>query len=240
MNQYKKKILVGQADEVMANLKNGILNSEKTMLVTANSECFVNAETKTELKEILTLPETKIVIDGIAAYRAFKYLGCDNIVKIPGVEIVEELLKFSNDQSLKVAALGGTVESSNNFKKYVEEDFPNVDLVSIVDGYVENKEKVMQDISLLAPDIILVALGVPAQEILIGKSLKYFEKGLFIGCGGSLDVLGKTKRRAPKFFRVTSTEWLYRIVREPKRMGRFAKTNYIFGKMVRKSKKNVS
>ena len=57
-----------------------------------------------------------------------------------------------------------------------------------------------------------------------------FEKGIFVGVGGSFDVLSGMKKRAPKFFIKFHLEWLYRICREPKRMGRFFKSNvrYLF------------
>lgn len=238
MNQYKNNILTGDDKEVIDNITETLLNNKKMMLITANSECFVHAADNPELQEIMLSEDTKIVVDGIAALKAFEYLGNDNIVKIPGVDIVEILLGVANQNKLKLAVLGGTPESNTNFAKYVNNDFPGVDLVESVDGYINDKDSIMESFSTKEPDIILVGLGVPAQELLIGKNIGKFNKGIFIGCGGSLDVLGKTKKRAPKFFRITSTEWLYRILREPNRMGRFFRTNINFYKMARESKKH--
>jgi len=60
--------------------------------------------------------------------------------------------------------------------------------------------------------------------------LDKFNKGIFVGVGGSFDVLSGIKKRAPKFFRKLHLEWLYRIVKEPKRFKRFFNSNikYIF------------
>ena len=74
----------------------------------------------------------------------------------------------------------------------------------------------------------MVALGVPSQEKLIYKHLDEFKKGIFIGVGGSFDVLSGTKKRAPKLFIKTNTEWLYRIICEPKRLKRFWNNNVKF------------
>ena len=80
----------------------------------------------------------------------------------------------------------------------------------------------------LEPDIIFVALGVPLQEQLIYKHMRRFKKGVFIGVGGSFDVLSGEKKRAPKFFVKHNLEWLYRITTEPKRLKRFWDNNVKF------------
>ena len=106
---------------------------------------------------------------------------------------------------------------------------------------LDELEKVSADsveaIQALQPDLVLVALGVPAQEKLIARHLGNFSKGVFIGVGGSFDVLSGSKRRAPALFVKTNTEWLYRILREPSRLGRFYRNNIKFLGEVRKEAK---
>ena len=58
-----------------------------------------------------------------------------------------------------------------------------------------------------------------------------------MGVGGSFDVLSGKKKRAPKLFIKTHTEWLYRIAREPKRLKRFWKNNIKFLKEIKKEKR---
>ena len=74
----------------------------------------------------------------------------------------------------------------------------------------------------------MVALGIPTQEKLIYKHLADFEKGIFIGVGGSFDVLSGTKQRAPEFFIKHNLEWFYRIMKEPSRIKRFYNNNIKF------------
>ena len=85
-------------------------------------------------------------------------------------------------------------------------------------GYDYSDDEVFQEILTLQPDIVMVALGIPRQELLIDRWYHRFHKGVFVGVGGTFDVLSGTKRRAPKFFRSLNMEWLYRILREPKRL----------------------
>ena len=62
------------------------------------------------------------------------------------------------------------------------------------------------------------------------------KKGIFIGVGGSFDVLSGTKKRAPKLFIKLNLEWLYRIITEPKRLKRFWNNNVKFLFKIKKEK----
>ena len=88
----------------------------------------------------------------------------------------------------------------------------------------------MKKIIKLKPDICLVALGIPEQEKLILKYYDKAEKGIFMGVGGSFDVLSGCKKRAPRISIKLNLEWLYRIIKEPKRLKRFYQYNlkYLF------------
>ena len=109
--------------------------------------------------------------------------------------------------------------------------------VEYCNGYVEDKDAAFERIRQAEPDLVLVALGAPAQERLIARHLEEFGKGVFIGVGGSFDVLSGSKRRAPAVFVRTNTEWLYRILREPSRLGRFYRNNVKFLGEVKKAAK---
>lgn len=65
-----------------------------------------------------------------------------------------------------------------------------------------------------------------------------FKKGILVGVGGSFDVLSGTKKRAPKLFRKFHLEWLYRILKEPKRFKRFFDSNVKYILKINKEKKN--
>ena len=57
-----------------------------------------------------------------------------------------------------------------------------------------------EQIALKKPDVVMVALGIPAQELLISRHIQKFNKGIFMGVGGAFDVLSGMKKRAPEFF----------------------------------------
>ena len=112
--------------------------------------------------------------------------------------------------------------------KVLKEKYPNLVLAGATNGYEKDKDKVFDKIAKTKPDIILVALGIPLQEKLIYKHLNEFDKGIFVGVGGSFDVISGHKKRAPKIFIKLNLEWLYRILKEPKRLKRFYDSNVKF------------
>ena len=121
----------------------------------------------------------------------------------------------------------------------IKSEYPNINILGFSDGYVKDRDKVFKEIIKLKPDVCLVALGIPHQEKLIYKYLDKFDKGIFVGVGGSFDVLSGSKKRAPKIFIKLNLEWFYRIICEPKRLKRFWNNNVKFILNIRKEKKEM-
>ena len=110
----------------------------------------------------------------------------------------------------------------------IKEKYPRIKVLGSTNGYVKNRDEIFKNIIDLNPDICLVALGIPMQEELIAKHIDKAKKGIYIGVGGSFDVLSGTKKRAPKIFIKLNLEWLYRILTEPSRLKRFYENNIKF------------
>ena len=207
-----------------ANLKNNM----KTFVVTANPETFMISEKNEDVRKMLLDKETVMVPDGIGVLKAGKKIGYNIEERITGIDIANELLKFGNEQKKSIYLFGSKQEVIDSMKIVIKEQYPNLKLVGTSNGYVTDKDKVFDEIVKLEPDIVLVALGIPLQEMLIYKHLNRFKKGIFVGVGGSFDVMSGMKKRAPKIFIKLNLEWLYRIMKEPKRLKRFYDSNVKF------------
>ena len=156
-----------------------------------------------------------------------KYDLCQTLVS---EEYAEELKK-------SVYLFGAKPQVIEAMKRIMQEKYPHAKLAGACDGYVKNKDEIFEHISQLQPDIVLVALGIPAQEKLIYRHLDSFSKGILVGVGGSFDVMSGTKKRAPQFFIKLNLEWLYRILKEPSRLKRFYQNNWGFMLEVKNLKK---
>lgn len=217
-------------------LKNKIDNNEKTFIITANPETFMLSEQDSEMQKMLNDKNVTIVPDGIGVVKAAKMININVKERIAGIDIAKFLLEYANEKKLKVYLFGSKEEVIEGMKNVIKKDYNSIKLVGATNGYVTDKDNEFKNIKKATPDIVMVALGIPAQEKLIYKHLDEFKKGVFIGVGGSFDVLSGTKKRAPKIFIKLNLEWLYRIMCEPKRLKRFWNSNVKFLFKVKKYK----
>lgn len=236
MIEYFKKIYNGTVEDFYNLVFENLKNNKKMFIITANTETLVNAEENVVLKNTLLKDSTTVIADGIGIIKGAKILKHSIKEIIPGVELSEKLLKFCNESEKSIYLFGAKKEVIKKFVDVIKIKYPKIIISGFSDGYIDNKQEVFSDIAQKKPDVVLVALGVPMQELLISENIDKFEKGIFVGVGGSFDVLSGTKKRAPKTFRNLKLEWLYRIIREPKRIGKFVKCNYKYVKKILEEK----
>ncbi len=217
-------------------LKDSLKKEKKMFIVTANPETLMKSEYDFELQKLLNDKNSILVPDGIAIVKASKMLGYDIKERIAGIDIATTLLEYGNDLKKKIYLFGAKQEVIDSMLLVLKDKYPNLEVVGATNGYEKDKDKIFASISKLEPDIVLVALGIPMQEKLIYKHLEKFKKGIFVGVGGSFDVISGHKNRAPKIFIKLNLEWLYRIIKEPSRLKRFYESNVKFMFRVRKYK----
>ena len=181
-----------------------------------------------QMKELLLDSSDTIVADGVGIIKAAKMLKYPMPAKIPGVDIAKKLFEYGNELGKTIFLFGAKPEIVEQLNQVLRDEYKDLKVVGTENGYVQNKDAVFEKMKQLQPDIVLVALGMPQQEKLIYKHLKDFEKGIFVGVGGSFDVLSGMKQRAPHFFVKHNIEWLYRITKEPYRLKRFYNSNIKF------------
>jgi N-acetylglucosaminyldiphosphoundecaprenol N-acetyl-beta-D-mannosaminyltransferase len=84
----------------------------------------------------------------------------------------------------------------------------------------DDSEEVISRVRAAAPDLLLVAYGVPAEEAWIARNRSRLGVPVMIGVGGTFDFVAGVTRRAPVWIRRAGLEWLYRLIREPWRWRR--------------------
>lgn len=239
MTSFFEKLYRGSCSEFFVLVDGNLKNNKRTFIVTANPEIFMQADGNEELSRLLSDPETSLIADGIGIVKGARILGIEVRERIPGVELAEHLLSACDKEKKSVYLFGAKREVLDALCEILKEKHPSLEIRGTCDGYVSDKDAVFEEIKMLKPDLVLVALGVPQQEKLIYRHLKSFSKGIFVGVGGSFDVLSGLKKRAPKIFIRLNLEWLYRILKEPSRFKRFYRNNVKFIFRVKKIKKDL-
>lgn len=237
IREYVKRVFPGTAEEFCGVAGKAMLEGKRLFVITANPEILMHAGEDPAIDKMLREESTAVVPDGISVVKAMNLLGFPAKERITGVDLAEQLLKLAGQQGKSVYLLGAKEEVVCALAGKLKGQYPQM-TVAYKNGYGKDKDADFEEIVKAQPDLVLVALGVPAQELLIARHLEEFQKGVFIGVGGSFDVLSGSKRRAPAFFVHTNTEWLYRILREPSRLGRFYRNNVKFLGQVRRESKS--
>ena len=222
------------------NVSNQIMKSlthkKKTFIVTMNSEICMHAMKDVKYQNIVMDDNILLVPDSISISYAIKKVFGVRIKRYPGIELLSNILVELNNIGGSIYLFGATEKVNNDMQNVIKKKYPNISIIGACNGYVDDYSKVEKEILKLKPDLTVVALGVPAQELFISKVYDKAVKGMFIGVGGSLDVLSGNKKRAPLFMRKINLEWLYRITTDPKRIKRFYTNNIKFISDVRKDK----
>lgn len=237
ITEYLNRVFPGTAEEFCQKAGQALLSGEKMFIVTANPEIMMHAERDKTIRALLLAETTTVIPDGISVVKAMRTCGLPARERITGVDLAEKLLHEAGKAGRSVYLLGAKEEVVSALAEKLKKEYPEM-TVRYHNGYDGDKDQIFREIAEAAPDLVLVALGVPAQELLISRHLDGFQKGVFVGVGGSFDVLSGMKQRAPAFFVKTNTEWLYRILREPSRLGRFYRNNVKFLGEVKKAAKS--
>lgn len=229
MKQILEKVYLGTRTNFFEVVQGKLSNNEKTVIVTANPEIIIYAEDDSSLSHRLLQDDVLITADGIGVVKACKYILKRNVERIAGVETVDELLSYCESEKKKVLVYGSKQSVLDLFSKVLNFKLPLLEY-ELINGYDYKEDYVLERCKEFDADLILVCMGVPRQEKTIFNMFPEVKKGVFIGCGGSIDVLSGSKKRAPELVQKLNIEWLYRILKEPKRFNRFLKnqTKFVF------------
>lgn len=201
-------------------LEGQIKENKKTFVVTANPEIVMRALNDKGYEGYLKKADY-ITADGIGIVIASKIFNQPLPGRVSGTDMMLDLLEIANQKRHRVYFLGATESVLQLLLKNVHERYPQVEIVGSHNGFFDwNDNNIEEEIKSTEPDLIFVALGVPKQEQWIAEHLDSFQKGVFMGVGGSFDVIAGVVKRAPKTWQKLNLEWLYRLIKQPSRWRR--------------------
>lgn len=207
-------------EDILKILEQRVVENKKTYVVTANAEIAMYAKENVSYFNIITKADY-IVPDGIGVVKGAQILKKEIKERVPGIELMVDLLKIADKFNQKVYFYGAKNEVIEKMIKRIKSDYPNINIVGYSNGYINDADnKITDEIINLEPDYIFVAKGAPLQDEWINKVIQKTDKGLFMGVGGSFDVLAGVVKRAPEIWQKLNLEWLYRIAGDPKRWKR--------------------
>jgi N-acetylglucosaminyldiphosphoundecaprenol N-acetyl-beta-D-mannosaminyltransferase len=188
---------------------------------TPNAEIIMQAQRNPELKDILN--EAGLLIpDGAGVILGSKILKTPLKEKVSGIDLIKNLFRISVGKNISYYILGGKPGVADMAAVNILAEYGRVNIKGYSDGFFKPQEEnaLIDSINKIKPDILLVGLGVPKQEIWIHQNMYRLNCKVCIGVGGAIDVLAGTAVLAPEIMRKAGLEWLFRLLREPKRYKR--------------------
>lgn len=194
---------------------------QNLQVVTANAEMIYAARHNPRL--FLALHDAGLVTaDGMGVVLASRILGQPLPERVAGVDLVYQLLRRGSKEGWSFYLLGAKVEVLEAAQEQLLADFPHLQIAGSHHGYFqpETGSTLLENIKLAKPDILLVALGAPRQDLWLHENLAKSGARVGIGVGGTFDILAGKVKRAPLWMQGLGLEWLFRLGQEPSRWRR--------------------
>ena len=195
---------------------------EGRYVVTPNPEIVMLAKENPALKEALAGADI-VLPDGAGIIKGAAILGRPMKEKVPGIDFACGVMARLAERGGSVYLFGAKPGVAEAAAETLRTKFPGLVISGTSDGYFSDDGPIIEKIRDAAPDLLLVCLGAPKQELWMAKMLGKLPVGLMVGLGGSLDVFAGTVKRAPEAWQKLDLEWLYRLLKEPRRIGRMMK-----------------
>lgn len=195
---------------------------EGRYVVTPNPEIVMLAKENPALKEALAGADI-VLPDGAGIIKGAAILGRPMKEKVPGIDFACGVMARLAERGGSVYLFGAKPGVAEAAAETLRTKFPGLVISGTSDGYFSDDGPIIEKIKDAAPDFLLVCLGAPKQELWMAKMSGKLPVGLMVGLGGSLDVFAGTVKRAPEAWQKLDLEWLYRLIKEPRRIGRMMK-----------------
>ncbi|HET9343082.1 MAG TPA: WecB/TagA/CpsF family glycosyltransferase [Candidatus Eremiobacteraceae bacterium] len=205
-------------DDAIERIESYISDVRGAHVVTFGAEMAVRASHDPSYRETINAAEL-VVADTVGVVWAMRRAGSTLRDRVAGIELVERLCDVAR---VPVFFLGGAEGVATEAAAALKQRHPALIVAGVHHGYFDDaaSASVAEEIRATGARLVLVALGVPRQEFWIRDHLRGVGPATCIGVGGAFDVWSGHSPRAPESWRRAGFEWLYRLVREPRRLGR--------------------
>ncbi len=191
-------------------------------VVTPNVDFLVKVQRDAELRRILVDADL-VLCDGKPIVWASRWLGGPLPCRVAGSDLIPRLLKRAEEMGWRVFLLGGEPDAVSEASRRIaawHPTLPKVEFYSPPYRPLEemNHAEIIGRVRSVAPDIVLVCFGCPKQEKWMSQNCHALGVPVLIGAGATVDFLADRMARAPVWMQRCGTEWLFRLLQEPRRL----------------------
>ena len=212
-------------DDLLSAFTQHILHKEKKQvcITPVNS---VLAAVKSEQVNTIYNNADYVLCDGMPIKWASSFLNRTIVQRITGLDLLPNLVTLCAKNDFSIFLLGASQGVGDKLKQVILNQYPHARVVGVyVPPFMatfteEENNKMINAVNAASPDVLLVSLTAPKQDIWIANNKDALNATLLVGIGGAFEVMAGLAKRAPKWVQKAGLEWLYRFIQEPKRLFR--------------------
>jgi N-acetylglucosaminyldiphosphoundecaprenol N-acetyl-beta-D-mannosaminyltransferase len=205
----------------MARIQEFIASGKPHLIVTADASGIVQAQTDPSLLQIYESADL-VTPDSAGVLWAAKRQGQPLSERVSGVDIVDRVCRSSSELGWRIYFLGAAPGVAEEAAERMRLKHPGCNIVGTRHGFFppDSDEVVAAEIAESKPDVLFVGMGIPRQEKFIRATEDITGAKVSLGVGGSFDVFSGRVKRAPKTLQKLKMEWLWRLMQNPKKIGK--------------------
>lgn len=216
--------------EIMAKIKEFLSDGRQHYIITPNPEIILTANKDKEFFDILNKADLALP-DGVGLKITAWLMGV-NLFRITGADLVKDILATAEARNRRAAVFNWRdgLSGAEDIKRALADNYPNLRALAVdVERGTVMPESILEQAREFKPDIIFSTLGAPYQEKFIFHNLAGLPSvKLGMGVGGSFDFLAGKLPRAPLWLRTIGLEWLWRLIKQPRRWKRIYNAVMVF------------
>jgi len=230
--------------ELLQEILEATKENQPHLILSGNVFSINLAQSLPWLKNMLNSAEL-VRNDSAGIQLAGKILGAPVKDRMTWADFGWDLATFCEKEGLKLFFLGNKPGIPEKAKSKLQEKHPHLKIVGTYHGYFEKQgsenEAVIDMINKTYPDILIVGLGMPLQEMWIRDNKDKLNVSVIMTGGNCFTFLAGEETRAPAWMHKNGLEWIYRFIKEPRRMfHRYMIGNPLFFYRVIKQKYGIS
>jgi len=194
---------------------------ESRMVCAANVHMIIEAHDNPGFKTILNRADL-VTPDGMPLVWMLRWLGLHNQERVYGPDLMLHVLAAARDAGIPVGFYGGKPEVLEALVGKMQDQFPGLQIVYAYNPpfgafQLSQADQIMTNIRLADPRILFVALGCPKQERWMAEH-RGEVPAVMLGVGAAFDIHAGAIKQAPGWMQKIGLEWLFRLIKEPKRL----------------------
>jgi N-acetylglucosaminyldiphosphoundecaprenol N-acetyl-beta-D-mannosaminyltransferase len=202
-----------------------IESNQKTQVAITPVNSVLAALKNQEVMQVYNNAEI-VLCDSVPMQWSSRFLGTPIKERITGLDVLPDLVHLCAKKNFSIFLLGASPGVGAQLQKVILDKYPNCRVLGVyVPPFMqvfspEENSKMLEAVNAAAPDVLLVSLTAPKQDIWIAQNKAQLNASLLVGIGGAFEVMAGLVKRSPKWVQVAGLEWFYRFLQEPKRLFR--------------------